>query len=294
MLTILLARGSLGGSSGSARQGKKRGSAHGNDGPELGEENLEDKPAPATGTKLGFDHVYVINLDRREDRRNTMGQMMKYLNVQYELFQATNETEVERAASPKSGDGEDAPAADIKYHTRPAERACMHSHMSVLKDIVIHGYQRTLILEDDVDMEADIKDRLGDLLPHVPSTWDLLYLGHCSKETFQRTEFHKNLYLARRPSCTHAYAISLEGAKLALTLLNDQWPNPKSPYDLFLINEIKENLLEAYSVEPPYIVQVRQDMPPGDVAPDTSIANQWLDRSALFELGIRPHMYELE
>ncbi|KAJ1962186.1 hypothetical protein GGI12_002796 [Dipsacomyces acuminosporus] len=299
LLTLFLVRGSFSASPSTvAKGGFKAASPYNNNNnsnsnnnsssssisPELGDENLKDTPAPATGTKLGFDHVYVINLERRRDRRQIMGKLMSYLNIQYELFRATNETEVDNTN--KTG------PVDIKYHIRPAERACMRSHMNVLKDIVIHGYQHALILEDDVDFEADIKSRMGDLLPHVPAAWDILYLGHCSRERFKQTEFHKDLFVARRPSCTHAYAVSFEGAKTALGLLEEGWPNPDKPYDLTLIGIL--NKLDAFSVEPPYIVQVRDEVPPGDVAPDTRIAKQWLERSALFEIGMRPHVYELD
>lgn len=36
-----------------------------------------------------------------------------------------------------------------------------------------------LILEDDVDMEVDIEQRLEGLVPLLPENWDVLYLGKC-------------------------------------------------------------------------------------------------------------------
>lgn len=60
--------------------------------------------------------------------------------------------------------------------------ACWHSHLQVIRQI---AYQVTegphakpsLILEDDIDMEMDIQDRLAAVWGALPESWDMLYLG---------------------------------------------------------------------------------------------------------------------
>ncbi len=64
----------------------------------------------------------------------------------------------------------------------PAKIACWYSHVQVLRRIAEDPQREispdiTLILEDDVDMEKDIRVRLSALLDHIPSNWDMLFLG---------------------------------------------------------------------------------------------------------------------
>ena len=55
--------------------------------------------------------------------------------------------------------------------------ACWHSHLSVIHDIVNNGFGVSVILEDDVDMEQDIRKQLAYLWPTLPADWDILFLG---------------------------------------------------------------------------------------------------------------------
>ncbi|KAJ1934305.1 hypothetical protein FBU59_005741, partial [Linderina macrospora] len=143
---------------------------------ELSNNILKDQPAPATGRKLGFEHIYVINAEHREDRKKTMSKLMAFMNIDFELFRATNKTEIDsperRVFRPGDEKWQQVPP---QHHIRSLELACMRSHMNALNDVVIHNYKTALLLEDDVDMEVDIKERLGDLLPTMPAKWDVLY-----------------------------------------------------------------------------------------------------------------------
>lgn len=61
--------------------------------------------------------------------------------------------------------------------------ACWHSHLSVIHDIVNNGFGVSVILEDDVDMEQDIRNQLAYLWPTLPADWDILFLGIFSSHT---------------------------------------------------------------------------------------------------------------
>lgn len=67
----------------------------------------------------------------------------------------------------------------------PAKFACWNSHLSVIRRIA-EGHHKThttrdpdvsVILEDDVDMEWDIRERLVDIWPMLPPGWDIVFLG---------------------------------------------------------------------------------------------------------------------
>lgn len=55
--------------------------------------------------------------------------------------------------------------------------ACWHSHWRVVRSIADGQDDAALILEDDVDMELDIRQRLLGVWDSLPSTWDIVFLG---------------------------------------------------------------------------------------------------------------------
>ncbi|KAF8330318.1 uncharacterized protein EI90DRAFT_3060255 [Cantharellus anzutake] len=95
------------------------------------------------------------------------------------------------------------------------------------------GDSVAVVLEDDVDMEFDLKARLALVWPSLPARWDIVFLGHCwSPGEGTRTALrsvtilnysdytnHKEatsytfaLHPSISPKCTHAYAVSKSGA----------------------------------------------------------------------------------
>lgn len=59
--------------------------------------------------------------------------------------------------------------------------ACWYSHLSVIQSIAndpnLNATDSAIVLEDDVDMERDIQDRLEYLWDFLPVDWDMVYLG---------------------------------------------------------------------------------------------------------------------
>lgn len=55
--------------------------------------------------------------------------------------------------------------------------ACWHSHWRVIRSIADGQDGAALILEDDVDMELDIRQRLLGVWDSLPSAWDIVFLG---------------------------------------------------------------------------------------------------------------------
>jgi hypothetical protein len=75
--------------------------------------------------------------------------------------------------------------------------ACWHSHLSVIHDIANNGFEVSVILEDDVDMEQDIRKQLAYLWPTLPADWDILFLGifffsHTDKKITALLKCNKN------------------------------------------------------------------------------------------------------
>jgi hypothetical protein len=60
----------------------------------------------------------------------------------------------------------------------PARVACWYSHLTAIQKIA-NGRDRQvgIIFEDDIDMERNIRDRLGHVWGALPHDWDLVFLG---------------------------------------------------------------------------------------------------------------------
>lgn len=72
------------------------------------------------------------------------------------------------------------PPYQLLTHSRIA---CWHSHAAVLRAIAERhegekaGREVALILEDDIDVERDVHERLHDIWNALPEEWDMLFLG---------------------------------------------------------------------------------------------------------------------
>lgn len=71
------------------------------------------------------------------------------------------------------------------YQLLTKERiACWHSHWRVIRLIGDGQDDVSLVLEDDVDMELDIRQRLLGVWDSLPNTWDIVFLGHAARGWF--------------------------------------------------------------------------------------------------------------
>ncbi|RUS19983.1 glycosyltransferase family 25-domain-containing protein [Endogone sp. FLAS-F59071] len=205
-----------------------------------------DLSPPST---LGFDRIYVINLARRTDRKKRMKTMASYLNLDFTFVNGVT------AEDPQIN----------KYWVRngasKAQLACWQSHMHVYQSIVANNLTSALILEDDIDMEADIEKRVFEVAPHLPKNWDVWFLGHCHEQELANKVGHPSLQRSFRPQCTHSYAVSQRGAQKLVKML----AQIGKAIDITIRNRIKNGDIKAYSVQPPWTTQLKMKNDPSDV-----------------------------
>ncbi|CUA77768.1 hypothetical protein RSOLAG22IIIB_06775 [Rhizoctonia solani] len=159
--------------------------------------------------------------------------------------------------------------------------ACWYSHICVIREIASETIQAgtsdtgVLILEDDIDMEIDIRQRIGRLWEALPPDWDILFLGHCwsAEDTYPALRSHDQLHPSHSPKCTHAYALSRKGARRLVQLLRDPSVAYGRPLDAAFLDLIQSNLLNAYSVHPSIVIQTKDT--PSDIFPGNG--SRWRD-----------------
>ncbi|KAI0727570.1 hypothetical protein C8Q72DRAFT_839078 [Fomitopsis betulina] len=193
----------------------------------------------------------------------------------------------------------------------PAKMACWRSHLEIIRKVAegdiktgeaannLQENTVTLILEDDVDMERDIHDRLHEVWDLLPTEWDIVFLGHCwSNESYYPAIPSKQTHLANRtgprttlhpsfaPKCTHAYALTRTGARRLLLYLRYTPFAYSRALDQAMSWLILSGKLKAFSVVPSVVVQ--RKIGQSDI--DTSgrgMGSMWRDRLQDSVLGSR-------
>lgn len=93
----------------------------------------------------GFDRVYIINLQTRPDRWREIQEQLNKVGID----PTTEKVQRFDAVRP----------ADAGAFPSIGARGCFMSHLGVLEDARRHGYQRILVLEDDLDFKPDFPQK---------------------------------------------------------------------------------------------------------------------------------------
>ncbi|KAJ2061709.1 diphthine--ammonia ligase [Coemansia sp. S146] len=199
---------------------------------------------PAPEYALAFtDHIYCINEMSKLGRKGRMAELFNYMHLHVEMFSRKHST-----------------------------------HIDIWRDMINSGYDRALIVEDDVDFELDsiaVINRALGALNSTSADWDILYVGHCSMEESQRKAHsaYSRLYKSTHPFCTSGYLLSRNGAKKLFAYFIEHYQQARA-LDIQLVALIKRKLLKSYSIYPPVVYQ-RRDLYPSDDGLELKIAKKF-------------------
>ncbi|XP_050993353.1 procollagen galactosyltransferase 2 [Labeo rohita] len=244
---------------------------------------------------MAFNQVYLINLKRREDRRDRMLRSLDVLGIDVTLTDAVdgktlNSTQL-RALGIEMLPGYKDPYSD-RVLTK-GEIGCFLSHYNIWKKVVELQQQQVLVLEDDVRFEPNFKSRLNTIMEDARQSglqWDLIYVGRKRlqiKHPEHWVEGVKNLVIPDYSYWTLGYALSLQGAK---TLLGAQPLSKMLPVDEFLpvmfnkhpkeeyMSRFKQRDLKAFSVQPLLLFPTHYAGEPGYFS-DTETSIIWNDET---------------
>ncbi|KAJ2741098.1 hypothetical protein GGI20_005426 [Coemansia sp. BCRC 34301] len=199
---------------------------------------------PAPDYALAFtDHIYCINELSKLGRKGRMSELFNYMHLHAEMFSRKNS-----------------------------------AHIDTWRDMINNGYDRALIVEDDVDFELDAVAVINRALRALNSTstdWDILYVGHCSMEedSGRASPAYSRLYKSTHPFCTSGYVLSRNGAKKLFAYFIEHYQQARA-LDVQLVALIKRKLLKSFSVYPPVVYQ-RRDLYPTDDGLELKIAKKF-------------------
>ncbi|KAL5012579.1 hypothetical protein ScPMuIL_011130 [Solemya velum] len=192
---------------------------------------------PRPKDTLGFDQVYMINLVRRQERRDRMMKSFDILGIDAKVLDAVDGKLLNETYLKKLG-VQMMPGYADPYHVRPltmGEIGCFLSHYKIWEDMLDNNYERIIVFEDDVRFEPYFRRKFFNMMREVDTKvpdWDLLYIGrkrlHRSEEWVDGSE---QLVWPSYSYWTLSYLLSRRGA----TKLVQQRPLQKMiPVDEYL------------------------------------------------------------
>lgn len=173
-----------------------------------------------------FDHIYVLNLDRRGDRwKNTKSRLANL------VFDFSNN--VTRFSAT---DGQDSGVLEAwrrlpYFLPNSGVLAVLFSIQRILIDARQKGWKRFLLLEDDVLFHLDFKQKWAQCQTQIPAKWKLLFLGNSmhSWRYKERCHYYSG-FLTTKGSIPGAFAVGIDRSAI-----DDLWYgilHGKSPWDL--------------------------------------------------------------
>ncbi len=153
-----------------------------------------------------FNRVFLINLDRREDRLKVADAWFQANNIEYERWPAVDGTKLSEEYSHLND-------------RQKAELGCRASHFQVIQEAKTRNYKSVLVLEDDFEPCADFEEKFVLGILELPADWQLFYLGgnHCMTPGDIGATYLKRIFAT---STTHSYAVKNEAFDKVLAVLS--------------------------------------------------------------------------
>lgn len=182
-----------------------------------------------------FDHIYVLNLDRRPDR---MKHMEKYLKKNG-LFNWSRFSALDGKENPHYREWQNYKQQKMTSKERmrfqrkaiasAGSWAILKSMYLMLKDAIKKGYNNILVLQDDLLFHKDFVNRFLKIPNMVPNNWKLLYLG-ATQHNWSNTQNGRNShYYFPMGTADGAFAVAID--KSIFQQLIDQIIKFDMPFD---------------------------------------------------------------
>lgn len=163
--------------------------------------------------------VFAINLARSPERRASMEQQLSRLNLDYEIVEAA--------------DGSQLSYSDIMKETKPlnyalscGEVGCALSHINIYRKIVVDDIPMALILEDDALLNCEsvvVMSEVEKMNIQSPAVTLLTEVSQYIDKPIISLSKGRNIYNALEASSSHGYIINQSAAKKLIDFLYPVW-----------------------------------------------------------------------
>ena len=229
-----------------------------------------------------FDKILVVSVPRFTDRHERL--IHSLAGLTYDFLWGADKLSLDYEQAKTDGTYNEQQAKKLQRQGKAlnlGEIACSLSHRMVYEEMLKNNWKKVLILEDDVLPNVEYMNQLPAALQELPADWELVYLGYLKhekvttalkkKQFFYKIlsavglmawsykmvtnllpkPFSSHLKKAGFHDCTHAYAVTLEGAK---KLLAAQTPVVYRADDLLSATILKGEL-KAFVTNPKFFDQ---------------------------------------
>lgn len=139
-----------------------------------------------------FDKVYVINLEKDEDRMKAFSDEAANIGLDFQRFNAVDRNQVVNEGLHEAySQGMDYSSAE--FQALAARIACRMSHYRAVGDAIKCGAESVFIFEDDVRFSKDFVNKFNEQLKMLPSDWSLLFAS-CGLERGERSKINDVWY----------------------------------------------------------------------------------------------------
>ncbi len=154
------------------------------------------KPIEMTEHNSGvplIDCIYVINLDKRTDRWDRMTAIFKKTGIKANRVSAIDGRKFTKSQKQQM-------CGPYPIHLSGPEIGCLLSHLSIVNDAYMRGFNAIWIMEDDVEVLEDpsIIPSFIENLTRIDKNWDLLYTDtNCKNSQGAPIHFGSNGWVPR-------------------------------------------------------------------------------------------------
>lgn len=156
-------------------------------------------------------HTYIINLDSRPDRWDSIQKQIRFLKLKsVERFSAINRRQIDSELFENFCNGEWRNDRGARYDDTyiAGTVACLQSHLACIRDAKEKNYPCILILEDDAEFRGYTLRMLNKVAKQIQGeSWGLFYLGGSMRGRAPQKKISKNLFKVAGVKQTHAYMI---------------------------------------------------------------------------------------
>lgn len=183
-----------------------------------------------------FDHVYVINLDKRQDRWTKIQPVLANFSAKITRISAVE--------------------------MQPGWKGCYASHVKFLEKAMEDNAGHALVLEDDAELFSDWKAIWDIAKIQIPKDFEILYLGYNldpGPTNFKKPDFVSNniirmwgcltthAYVVNRPSLQRLYNDVIAKRTEWNTTIDDTYANLASGYNFYGVYQMLFNQSSGYS-----------------------------------------------
>jgi glycosyl transferase family 25 len=199
-------------------------------------------------TKPFTPPLFVINLKRSSDRRESMATRLEEIGIDFEISPATDGARISQSELAQYDE-----KYVISQIARPLSRSevgCYLSHTRLWQKIVEEDIPWAVVLEDDVDIHGDLTDILA-AIDKIPFEWDFIRLAGLvpppSLPLYHLTDKFELSVLLQGASGTQANCISRTGAQ---KLLDYATPLIRGTIDDQVIDNCWKSGLKILAIQP--------------------------------------------